>query len=237
MKTTLVKTSLSLISLVLLSACGGNSSSNPTAENSPTTEEIANKTGVGYYVDGPVEGVEYDCGNQNGVTDNNGTFTFEEGENCTFTLGGITLREVNASELEDNMILFENNLETSQLLQTLDNDGDSDNGIQIAQNVLESIKAGGLTELPIGADAMGALFQDMEGVEGYEGSLVSLEEAQTHLQTTIQELNLSTDILSNFNLLDGENSDDDNISDEDFDFDNSDLDSLDEELDNLLNNL
>lgn len=211
-------TSFVIATAIFYSGCGGGDNNASSTDNNLSVEEIADKIGIGYYVDSPIEGVEYSCGNQSGITDNNGTFTFEEGEACLFTLGEITLREVNASDLENNMILFEENLETSRLLQTLDNDGNSSNGIQIAQSVLESIKAGEFTQIPVTDDDLGAFFQELEGIEGYEGSLVSLQAAQEHLETTIKDLNLSIDL-------------------ENYDFNEENLDNLDSELDNLLNTL
>ncbi|MCH9739252.1 MAG: hypothetical protein K0U38_00200 [Epsilonproteobacteria bacterium] len=207
-----------ITSTILLTGCGGGSS-NPTAENSPSANDVAKKTGVGHYVDAAVQGVEYECGEESGITDNNGTFTFEEGKNCIFTLGDVVLREVNATDLEDKMILLEDNLDTSRLLQTLDNDGDGDNGIEVSQNMLENIKTSDLTQLPIGDAELADFFQNIEGVEGYEGAMVTIEEAQQHLQQTIEELNLPTDML-----------DDMNISEEG-------IESIESEIDNLLDGL
>jgi len=146
------------------------------------------KIGTGYYVDAAVKGVTYECGNQDGVTDSNGTFTFEEGKSCIFTLGNIVLRELNPNELEDKMVVIEDNINNARLLQTLDNDGDADNGIEITKSVLDAISSSGTSIVPVGDDELGSFFQNIEGVEGYNGAMVSIEEAQQHLAQTAKEL-------------------------------------------------
>ncbi len=144
--------------------------------------------GTGQYIDAAVNGVTYNCGNQNGVTENNGTFTFEQGKSCIFSLGNIVLRELNPNELEDKMIVVEDNIDNARLLQTLDNDGNADNGIDITKDVLNAISSSGSNSVPIGDNELGSFFQNIEGVEGYNGAMVSIAEAQEHLAQTAQEL-------------------------------------------------
>ena len=148
------------------------------------------KIGTGHYVDAAIKGVTYDCGNQDGVTDENGTFTFEEGKSCIFTLGNIVLRELDPAKLEDKMIVIEDNIDNARLLQTLDNDGDADNGIEITKNVLDAITSSGTNLVPVGDDELGSFFQNIEGAEGYSGAMVTIEDAQAHLSQTIKDLGL-----------------------------------------------
>jgi hypothetical protein len=144
----------------------------------------------GFYVDGAVEGVNYDCGTQRGVTDSNGTFTFEDGKTCTFTLAGIVLRELNTTNLENNVVILEDNIENARLLQTLDIDGNSDNGIQLTKDVLDELTKSGIDSLPASNEELNRLFENLQNVEGYNGALVSIEEAKAHLKETIEELGL-----------------------------------------------
>jgi len=170
----------------------------PDINTSTGTEDIGDintssstpEIGTGHYVDAAVKGVTYDCGNQHGVTDDNGTFTFEDGQKCIFTLSNIVLRELDPKELEDKMVVVENNIDNARLLQTLDNDGDADNGIEITQNVLNAITQSGQNIVPVGDDELGDFFQNIEGAEGYSGAMVTIEDAQTHLSQTIQDLGL-----------------------------------------------
>ena len=154
------------------------------------TSSLIPEIGTGHYVDSAVKGVTYDCGNQHGVTDDNGTFTFEDGQKCIFTLGNIVLRELDPKELEDKMVVVENNIDNARLLQTLDNDGDADNGIEITQNVLNTVTQSGQSIVPVGDDELGSFFQNIEGAEGYSGAMVTIEDAQSHLSQTIQSLGL-----------------------------------------------
>jgi len=50
-------------------------------------------THKGQLMDGPVRGLDYVSGGEAGVTDENGMFTFERGENITFKLGSIPIGE------------------------------------------------------------------------------------------------------------------------------------------------
>ena len=134
----------SIVALLVLNGCGGSSSSDSTVPSTnnlveDTTESGSEtvdtkKLGKGYYIDSAIEGVDYVCGSETGITDVNGTFIFEEGADCNFTIGNLVLREINASSLEDNITIFEDNLDVAQLLQTLDLDGNASNGITIDNN-------------------------------------------------------------------------------------------------------
>ncbi len=144
--------------------------------------------GTGHYYDSAVKGVNYDCGNQKGVTDDNGTFTFEKGKECIFSLGDIVLRTLDPSKLKDNVIVLEDKIENARLLQTLDNDGDASNGIDITKNMLNAIASSGTKIVPIGDDELGSFFQNIEGVEGYNGAMKSIDDAQAHIAETAKEL-------------------------------------------------
>ena len=91
-------------------------------------------------MDTPVEGVSYQCGEKTGVTDKDGKFEFEEGKNCVFSVGNITLRTVLADALEDNGYVFEDNILNAQLLQSLDIDANVSNGITISKDEVEVLK-------------------------------------------------------------------------------------------------
>jgi len=189
---------------LLLVGCGGGSGSNSTKDNTLATDATSpvntlvdnssvntEKIGKGYYIDNAVEGVNYKCGNQEGVTDENGTFSFESGQNCTFVLGDLQLREVNASSLEDNVSILEDNTTVAQLLQTLDSDGNASNGIQIPQGAGQVIRDE-LTSLdkPLDKDLLTAIHDAIKADEQHEynGRVVDINETQRHLDETRQRL-------------------------------------------------
>ena len=95
---------------------------------------------VGYFVDSPVEGLEYNTtSGLNGVTDKYGRFKYNYGDTVEFSLGKITL---GTSEPKYNYIkptdLTDNNDTVTLMLQTLqslDQDSNASNGITIPPSV------------------------------------------------------------------------------------------------------
>ena len=160
------------IATVLLAGCGRTSSNSPTV-------------GTGYYVDSAIAGVEYSCGAESGVTNTDGKFTFEENQNCTFKVGNIILREVDASTLKDGITILEDNLDTARFLQTLDRDGDASNGIEVS----DAVKKLNITEIPKEEAVLASIRDDIKANdEKYQGRVVSTQEAQEHLTQTRNEI-------------------------------------------------
>jgi len=155
------------------------------------------KTGTGYYVDSAIEGVQYECGDQNGLTDSNGTFTFEEGKRCVFKLEGVLLRQVDAVDLENKMILLEDNINNARLLQSLDNDGDADNGIEISQEILDGLSASDLTAVPIGDAEIKDFFKELgvTDIAGFDGAIKTLDETNEHLKKSKEEIKRLQEII------------------------------------------
>ena len=91
--------------------------------------------GIGYYVDAAVEGVDYICGKNSGVTDKNGTFKFSANSGCEFKLDKVLLRKVPADELFNGKTVIENNITVARVLQSLDADGNVSNGITIKDDI------------------------------------------------------------------------------------------------------
>jgi len=169
---------IATIALFTIIGCGGSGGSSDNT-----------KTGTGYYVDSAVEGVEYTCGNQTGITDKDGKFAFEEGQGCNFTLDGITLRTVKADELANGKEVFEDNLTVAKLLQSIDADGNPDNGIQITVEVAKALKKALEKEdckgkLPKG-DKLTEVVADVgHDVEHVSGDLRTDEEVREHWNRT-----------------------------------------------------
>jgi hypothetical protein len=199
----------------------GSDDNNNTSDTAMDQYGDTQDIGEGYYVDAAIKGVEYECGNQKGITDQNGTFTFENGEDCLFKLGDMVLREVDAKDLTDKMTLLEDNLATAQLLQSLDNDNNADNGIEIGKDILDKIIDSNLTKIPIGDAEIQNLLNDFAEIEGFGGALVSLDMVKEHLRETEAELERLQSII-----------DENTIGEEDIDHSMSELESqLDSRLD------
>jgi len=137
----------SIILGIAVSACGGGGSetASPVVEalvvTTPTTSTTP-ATFTGMFVDSAVEGLSYSTPSGSGVTDENGEFTYQMDEKVTFSLGGITFPEIDAKSIITPLDLFDTMeldheavVNTLRLLQSLDADGDADNGIQISELV------------------------------------------------------------------------------------------------------
>jgi hypothetical protein len=123
-----------------------------------------------------------------GVTDKNGSFLFYDDQICTFSVGGVALRELNTKDLPNNGIVLEDNLEVARLLQTLDKDGDPNNGIEIDRDVSKVIASENL--MPDGSipatdeDLANLVISLQDKVKDYDGEMVTEEEALAHIEET-----------------------------------------------------
>ncbi len=102
---------------------------------------------VGVFLDSAVSGLTYSIGNHTGATDAEGRFSFYEGDTLTFSIGGLTLGSAagkavitpldmvpGATDVTDQSVT-----NICRLLQTLDADGDNNNGIQITAAIRNAI--------------------------------------------------------------------------------------------------
>ena len=172
MKRSIRLSSIAIASLFLV-GCGGG------------TSNTSSNIGTGYYVDSAIAGVDYVCGTESGTTDKKGKFTFEEDKSCTFKVGDIILREVDASILKDGITILEDNLDTARFLQTLDRDGNATNGIEVS----DAVKNLDLNEIPKDDSVLLDMKDDIKANdEKYRGRVVTIQEAQEHLRRSRNEL-------------------------------------------------
>ena len=116
---------LAVAACLVLAACSGGPAAQPV------------RTGV--FVDSPVAGLDYDSGSHAGKTTANGEFHYLDGETVVFRIGKLELgRSLGAAQLTPLQLAGSQDpaepkaLRQVQLLLTLDEDGNPDNGIQIA---------------------------------------------------------------------------------------------------------
>ena len=137
------------LSAAFLSACGGgggSSSSTPPDTGggttpSPTTPPA--ETAQGVFLDSAVEGLTYRSGDSTGETDANGTFTYEIDKEITFTLGDIVIGTASGTATITPLNLVANTANENdptvvnilRFIQSADDDGDADNGIQITGGI------------------------------------------------------------------------------------------------------
>lgn len=123
--------------IYILAACGGGGGSS----SPPPSSEVA-ITANGILLDSPVEGARYVSGSVAGITDANGTFQYEIGDSVRFYVGDILLGEavgkpmitpvdfISGADINNDTVT-----NIARFLQTIDEDKNPDNGIQISQNV------------------------------------------------------------------------------------------------------
>jgi len=180
---------MALSSLVLL-GCGGSSDNNDDPK--------VTLTGTGYYVDSAVAGVEYVCGTKSGTTDSSGEFVFDIGSGCVFKVAGVTLRETSSDKLKDKVTIFENNETVARFLQSIDNDGNTSNGIQIDAKILNTLtnalkEHNSENKIPQD-DTLTNVVDKVKEVPEFKGDVKSKEEVKAHLDKT--EATLLKDELS-----------------------------------------
>ena len=177
-----IETAILSSSILLLSACGGGSSNTtPPSQTMPTT-------GTAFYVDSAVEGVEVICGNTVSTTDVRGAFTYEDGKDCQFKIGNVVIHQETA--LYDGKVIIEDDLKTAQFLQSMDYDGDANNGIKIHNQTGEVLAQHNIHSVPTDDDTLADAVVGMQNSHtGYHGDFVHQNEAQEHLNNTHQEHN------------------------------------------------
>ena len=172
----------STFAALVLVGCGGGSSS-----SSETT---------GYLVDSAVANADYDCtadGSYDKTTGADGSFTCTNMAQVRFRVGNLVLGEIHA--LPSDKHVFPQDLvgvardtgvndarviAMAQLLQSLDSDGNPENGIAIAQEkkaaVAETERAFNPAELTVYQDSASVVYRPTHA------------QAQQHLEQTLQSM-------------------------------------------------
>lgn len=160
----------------------------PTDDVDPGESAILN----GVFIDSAVAGVNYNTESQSGSTDDSGAFTYSAGEQITFSIGTLLLPSAAAQNVISPVDLAVGSDDTAatitniaRLLQSLDLDGDPDNGIVIPPDAAQSAA-------PIDFDVSVENFENDAAVINLvanSGSsnttLISAAEANAHLAETL----------------------------------------------------
>ncbi len=128
-----------LISMLTMSliACGGGSSN---SSNNQSEGETEGNTNTGVLTDGDIAGVSYTTSSGlTGTTNENGEFSYADGDQVTFKIGDVQLGEtIDAIARITPLDLAESENSRTNLLvflQSLDSDANHDNGINISTTV------------------------------------------------------------------------------------------------------
>lgn len=177
----------SLAFAVALTACGGGSSSGGASD--PTTSDPNARTGV--FTDSVVAGIRYRTspGNKSGTTSALGEYDYVEGDTVTFMIGGIPLPSVPATGrvTPADMASDEQPDQVTnilRLLQSLDEDGDPDNGITIPDQTHTDLAN---AQLELGQPAVSfESAYDSEVRSQTSADLVNAEDAENHFNESQQ---------------------------------------------------
>ena len=119
--------------LLFLYACGGGGGGGGTP------------TDVGVFVDAPVEGLTYESEGIKGTTDSFGKFLYINGKAITFSIDGVNLPTVQGASFLTPVDLAGASspdspeaVSIARFLQTIDSDGNPDNGIRIDKSKLKT---------------------------------------------------------------------------------------------------
>ncbi|GAA4325576.1 hypothetical protein GCM10023115_40270 [Pontixanthobacter gangjinensis] len=170
-----------LISIILC-AC--------SKDDDPNLQEEPQGTLQGVFIDSPVSGLRYETETHSGYTDENGKFDYEEGETVTFFVGDIKLGSAPAAEeispisIASTLDADINTLEVQNIaafLQSLDEDGNPENGIQISQEVSNAISGTEIDFTQPLIQIMGEIILELFQTTGISLKAAYPQEAATHL--------------------------------------------------------
>lgn len=153
----------SIVSMAILAGCGGGGGDGTSAA-APTPV-----TTQGQLTNSPIDGVSYSAAPSGlmGTTANGGLFDFRTGDTVTFNIAGLEIAvpggsritpQTLAEELADGNATAQTNIlaNLTTLFQTLDNDGDSENG---SISIREGATLGNTAALLANLDDAPATFQ------------------------------------------------------------------------------
>ena len=171
-----------LISLIaattlVLTGCGSNDSNAVGVGGTSTAK----------FIDSAVAGLSYDChsSGESGTTDSEGNFNYVAGDECTFSVGSVTLGSAEPSgstttprDLTSDDVVFVNIL---RFLQTLDTDENPDNGITLPTDITGSIDFGSdfdaeIQNFMINNNIRNAVVSSTEAKEHFEKSIDNSDE-------------------------------------------------------------
>ena len=184
--------------LILISGCNFDDSRSSSKSVKAT----------GYLLDSKVSGVEYYCNNIQGITDKNGAFKFDYSCNyISFKIGSVTLAEMSTLNINKDKLFFITDITEQQsradtnntsvknitrLLQTLDDDYNPENGINITKQTRDNISNTvnlNISNKNINEDDLKNIVIDA----GLNRELVSPIKALVHFEQTLRDNNIHVD--------------------------------------------
>ena len=188
----------------LLGACGGSSGGSGTSGG----DTIGGGTGgggdpapnslQGQFVDAPVANIAYSTAPSglSGRTDANGFFDYQPGDTVTFSVRGKDLPTVPATGVVSiasfDIVSTDDSpdlgLNIAILLQTLDSDGDPNNGLEIPEETAETATLAAGVDFNQSSSSFVAAAETLAALTDGDGPLVTADAAGTHLGEQLKAL-------------------------------------------------
>lgn len=204
----LIPAIFTVLMLFGLIGCGGSSGSSGSNNESNDSSDggSAGTQASGVFVDAPVEGLEYEIEGERFITDDRGVFNYEPGQEISFYIGDIFLGSTLGHSVLTPLDLVPLAVDESdqrvinriRLLQTLDDDGNLSNGIQIsavvrAEAAGKSLDFSATTE-DFKTESATVISQLTTVTSAGARVLVAESEALAHFRNTLVELSAGGDI-------------------------------------------
>ena len=190
-----------LISSTLV-ACGGNDEEVTTP--SPVTPPPSSTVSSGTFIDSAVIGIGYRTDTLNGVTNEQGEYDYIEGETVTFFIGGLDFPPTMATGVVTplSIAVTENVTNSSvvnmaRLLQTLDQDGNANNGITITQTAIDTAEPVDFSLSAVNFAASPAVQATIKngGQDTPVTALISEDDALEHLSESLRDNDVQVGIV------------------------------------------
>lgn len=164
----------------------------------------------GVFVDSRVEGLEYKTDTHSGMTDSYGTFRYQEGETIIFSIGDVVLGQAQAKEIVTPIDLVPGAFDETdpavtnicRFLQSLDVDGDLENGIKITEEIRKEVNGRTIDfTLSVAQFEDDAILQNLFDtlnvmdffMDDAPRELCSVAAAQNHLRDTLENQGTNND--------------------------------------------
>ncbi len=205
------KVALILLSSGILASCGGggggggekastsSTQASVKSSNPSSSSKVASSTSTsvavlqGQFKDTNITGLKFVSGAQSGVTNNAGTFSYEQGKTISFSIGGVTLGSTQGKALITPIDLIENGSSNHQAVQNmvrfllmLDTDGYAKNGIQLSSALQTA--ASSWTQIDFNsanfAQNLTTIMSAASAADGGSHQLPDVASAQQHVEAT-----------------------------------------------------
>ncbi|WP_428737666.1 hypothetical protein [Sulfurimonas sp.] len=190
MKKHIISTAM-LLSALSFTGCGSSSSDG----------EATATTTTGQFIDSAVSGLTFKCSSGNsGITDVSGHFTCNVGDSVEFSINGFVIGSASAGDVITPQTLFPNNTQAqanlAQLLQTLDSDGNPENGITIDSESQEVQGLNGNITIDFSQVDFDSVMTSHIGK-----TLVDETNATAHLNLTLQNIENGAGAVTGYSLV------------------------------------